>query len=313
MTIRQIIDRAYKYIFSNPEIFLQLLKYFVHEDFTDELDVNQLEQVQSEFISEEFLKRESDIVYKAKLKRGEVFIFVLLEFQSSRQKRFPLRMLNYISQFYEQYSRKHPGRLLPNVFPLLLYTGKKRWNIPCDCRDLIENNIPDNYIPSMQYYPILLNEIPEQTLLSIHSTVSAMMYLEQAGNKREFQNHIDKIAGLLLRENIVNREQFSHWVNMLFQPERKVDFVDNDRVYLKGGDKPMLVEMPKLFREEGRKEGKLEDKQSVLIRLIGRKFDLPEARTDFIKNINDTEKLDQALDVILFAETAEEVFAVLRE
>jgi predicted transposase/invertase (TIGR01784 family) len=173
MTIRQITDRAYKYIFSNPDIFMQLLKYFVHEDFISEIDPGTLEQVRGEFISEEFLKRESDIVYKARLKHGDVYIFVLLEFQSCRQKRFPLRMLNYVSQFYEQYSRKHPGKLLPDLFPLLLYTGRAYWNIPFNCRELIESNIPDKYIPAMEYYPVLLNEIPEKTLLAINSTVSA--------------------------------------------------------------------------------------------------------------------------------------------
>jgi hypothetical protein len=129
---------------------------------------------------------------------------------------------------------------------------------------------------------------------------------------RELQAHIEKIVALLEKENIINREQFSRWVNILFNPEQKVDLLDDDRVYLKGGDKQMLAEMPKLFREEGKIEGKLEDKQSVLMRQVQKKFNLSEKQTVFIKDITDIASLDEALDAILFAQTADEVFAVLR-
>ena len=58
--------------------------------------------------------------------------------------------------------------------------------------------------------------------------------------------------------------------------------------------------------------GEAKGKQTVLIRHLNRKFGLSEKKTAFIKEIADTEKLDTALDIILFAETADEVFAILK-
>ncbi len=64
MTVKQIMDKAYKFIFRNPEIFLQLLHHFIDEEFIKTISVDQLEIVEKGFISEEFIKRESDIVYR---------------------------------------------------------------------------------------------------------------------------------------------------------------------------------------------------------------------------------------------------------
>ena len=65
--------------------------------------------------------------------------------------------------------------------------------------------------------------------------------------------------------------------------------------------------------KKGLTKGKLEEKQNVLIRYLNRKFSLSEEQTAFIKEIPDTEKLNLALDTVLFAETAEEVFLALKK
>ncbi|MBN1648187.1 MAG: Rpn family recombination-promoting nuclease/putative transposase [Spirochaetales bacterium] len=316
MNIRQISDRAYKYIFRNPDIFRQLLHYFVDEDFARNIKVDQLEPVDKEFISEEFIRRESDIVYKIRYPGKEVFVFVLLEFQSSRQRRFPVRMLNYISQFYDIYSRDNPGKTLPNVFPLLLYSGKETWDIPSSVQKQIAKDIPENYIPKMDYYPVIIRDIPEQRLLEMHSTVSAMMYLEQSGSKDEFIEHVGKLTDILVNENIINKKQFGKWANMLFRPENELDVTDDDTLYLIKGEYPMLVEMGQLFKAEGRTEGKaegiLEEKQQILILLLKSKFNMTIELTEFIMSIENPILLDHALEKMLTAESPDEIINILK-
>jgi hypothetical protein len=62
---------------------------------------------------------------------------------------------------------------------------------------------------------------------------------------------------------------------------------------------------------EGKIEGKIEDKREVLIRQLDKKFRLAPGEKSRIEASVDPDKLDKALDAILFAETKEEVLREL--
>jgi hypothetical protein len=60
--------------------------------------------------------------------RTEIYIYVLLEFQSTVEYWMVLRMLNYITNFYMDWVKAHPeAKKLPVVFPILLYNGDAQW------------------------------------------------------------------------------------------------------------------------------------------------------------------------------------------
>ena len=64
--------------------------------------------------------------------------------------------------------------------------------------------------------------------------------------------------------------------------------------------------------EQGIEQGGLLNKQEVLIRQPEKKFGLSEEGRKLIKTVTDFRKLDDALDIILFAENSEEVLNCLR-
>jgi len=64
--------------------------------------------------------------------------------------------------------------------------------------------------------------------------------------------------------------------------------------------------------EKGIDEGREEEKKSVLIHLLSRKFGLLDNEEKFIKSIHDYEKLDRAIDGILFTESKDEILALLK-
>jgi predicted transposase YdaD len=63
--------------------------------------------------------------------------------------------------------------------------------------------------------------------------------------------------------------------------------------------------------EKGIEEGKLKDKQQVLIRQLTKKYSLTEQDKQHISSITDPDKLDLALDEIVVAETKEQVLKLL--
>jgi len=62
---------------------------------------------------------------------------------------------------------------------------------------------------------------------------------------------------------------------------------------------------------KGKIEGKIEGKQNSLIRQMTKKFGLTEQEIALIQSCNDQDKLDMALEEILFANTKEEVLRYL--
>jgi hypothetical protein len=83
-------------------------------------------------------------------------------------------MLRYIAELYEHLIRNHKLSRLPAVFPVMLYNGEKRWTAPEELNILIENSIPEKYIPCFRYYKIAVNEFSKDFLIKLNNTVAAL-------------------------------------------------------------------------------------------------------------------------------------------
>ena len=108
-----------------------------------EIDFDSCKKIDKSFVSKKYDKTESDIIYEVKLKNKEsVYIYILLEFQSTVDKFMAVRMLNYITNLYIDMissSRKKDNKtieMLPPVFPLLLYNGDKNWTAKTNINEL---------------------------------------------------------------------------------------------------------------------------------------------------------------------------------
>ncbi len=123
-------DSGYKNLFSNSELVRQLLTSFVNEEWINNIEFSTLERIDKSFVSDEFIERESDFIYKAKFAGKDIYIFILIEFQSTVDRFMSLRMLHYIIELYEDFVKNHRLKNLPAVFPVMLYNGEKMWRAP---------------------------------------------------------------------------------------------------------------------------------------------------------------------------------------
>lgn len=84
-------DKRYRRFFSNPLIIEELMKYFVDEKFADELDFSRMELQNTSFVNEEHKRSEADMIWKVNFKGNDVYIYLLIEFQSTVDKYMALR------------------------------------------------------------------------------------------------------------------------------------------------------------------------------------------------------------------------------
>ena len=123
-------DCGYKTLFSHPVTVEQLLRGFVRERWVDELDFKTLEKRSGSYVSDDLREREDDVVWRVKWKGAHewMYVYVLLEFQSTNDRFMGLRLLNYVTLLYQDLIKNGEvtDKLLPPVLPITLYRGEEK-------------------------------------------------------------------------------------------------------------------------------------------------------------------------------------------
>ncbi len=208
-------DKSYKYLLSNPLIFQELMESFVHMDWVKEVDFKKAKKLSSSFVSEQFKKQESDLIYELKFKRKTIFLYVLIEFQSTVDPFIALRMLKYLLEFYQHLIHNKKLKKLPPVFPILLYNGNKKWTAKQNIFDLIDTP-PElakikPYLPHFKYFKIIENEFSDKLLEDMSNIISTIFLLEKKDHKH-LQEFIKSISDKLKSENINAMQTFLIWL-----------------------------------------------------------------------------------------------------
>ncbi|TVQ21177.1 MAG: hypothetical protein EA382_13990, partial [Spirochaetaceae bacterium] len=227
------------------------------------LDFSTLERVNSTFVSEEFARRESDVIWKLLVRGRPVYLYLLIEFQSSVDPLMALRFLRYIAELYGSLVAEGQEPPLPAVFPLLLYTGDSQWTAARSTGDMIRPEIPEAFIPQLSYYPILVNEIATETLLRIHNAVAAVFYVENADPQKLAQT-LDELMAILSDEAPEQFEVFGRWFsNYLAGTAGEAAITEPIRSVweIKSMFATKLQEYGERLKEEAREEGRLKGRQ----------------------------------------------------
>ncbi len=157
-------DPSYKRLFFHSTLVAELLRGFLPGDWVERLDFSTLERVISSFVTADLRERHSDVIWRLRL-RGDgdrwVYLYLLLEFQSTSDPFMAVRLLTYVGLLLEDIIRRdklRPGDRLPAVLPLVLYNGGTRWRAPLRLETLFAP-VPSplrRYLPRLTY--LLLDE-----------------------------------------------------------------------------------------------------------------------------------------------------------
>ncbi len=330
-------DTGYKLLFSHPEMVEHLLRGFVDEEWVAQLDFSSLERVEGSYVSEKLKKREQDAVWRLQW-RGEdrwVYVYLLLEFQSTPDRSMALRMLTYLCLLYQDIYRQEKlgkNKKLPPVLPLVLYNGEKRWTAPTVLSELIDS-IPggiERYRPDFRYLLIDENAYIDDPLPETRNLVAALFALEQSRGPEALAPVLEALINWLsLPEHLSLRRAFSQWIRHVLLPA-KIPGVDLDAVEELSEVKDMLAQRVKDWTQEWKRqgieeglrqgleqghEGMIQRHRDVLVRLTARRFGPAAAdqTAKFLSSVTDTERLEVLTDRILDCSDADQWLALVSE
>lgn len=278
-TIHNHHDTGYKELFSYPEFVQQLIEGFAPADIAKLMDFSTLKSHSGNYITPLFEEKIEDVVWSVEVTwegvTQRVFLYILLEFQSSVDRTMPIRLLHYAACFYSELLKQKiitPGQGLPPVFPVVLYNGSERWTAPLDIFEMITPEPPDFlkiYQPHLRYYLVDEGRYTDQQLGLVQTPLSGVFSVENAGESWEtLQRAVDRIVTIIKTDP--NKERIdkviTRWIKRHLQ--RLGAEVNLEQLNSLVEDKDMLAEnlenLVQKERQQGRQEGRQEAEQRAL-------------------------------------------------
>lgn len=332
-------DNAYKLLFSEPQMVIDLLQGFVHEPWVAAVDFSTLEKMSAHYVSDDLRSREDDVIWRVKCQDEWLYVYLLLEFQSSVDYFMAVRLMTYIGLLYQDLLKQEKfgkSDKLPPVFPVVLYNGKRRWTAATELSELI-GDLPngfDKYKPSLSYLLLDEGRFSADELNPLKNLVAAVFRLENAKTRQEVVAVLDDLlVWLVAPEQERLKRTFNIWIKRVLRSSKKVTHpIDNlkdltevrtmlaetiDSWFIEreaAGIKKGIAEGIKEGMEKAKQE-RLKKEQRMLKQMVGKIFDDATAESvgTLLEQLKISDDIEQISDWIVSCETAQELLENIKQ
>jgi hypothetical protein len=315
-------DSSYKFLFSTPELVRDLIMGFVPDEWLHTLDYTTLEKVPGSYITEDFRSRADDVVWRVKVGGEWVYLYLLIEFQSTVDKYMALRMMVYQGLLYQDLIKRGEvladGRL-PPILPIVLYNGSSRWTAAKDVGELIPPvpGLVAQFKPALKYLLIDENAYSETELASLKNLVAAVFRIEHPATPET----ISILLGLL-NEWLIDRpdlrRMFAIWIRatLMRKTEYRIVLPELDDLQeLKVMLSERLEEWALGYKAEGLQQGMQQGMQQgealALQKLLTKRFGVIPVVISGLISSAPPEQIEVWLDQVLDARSLDELFGPL--
>ncbi|HGJ5883760.1 Rpn family recombination-promoting nuclease/putative transposase [Arsenophonus sp.] len=283
-------DAVFKQFLSEKETAKDFFDIWLPDQIKALCDLESLKVESGSFIDANMKNYQSDIIYSVNTKKGNGYIYVLIEHQSTPDKLIAWRLMRY-SLGAMQKHLEQGNKQLPLVFPILFYCGEQsphpystHWLDCFEDRKLAE---------SIYTNPFKLADVTtlDDGEIMQHKRIALLELLQKHIRRRDMTELLDSIVKLL-SYNYYTDNQVITLFNYLIQEgnaQKPMEFITE---IAKQSEKHegALMTIAQALRQEGRQEGlqkgKLEGIQEGLIKGVekGRQQERIELAKQFLAN-----------------------------
>ena len=310
-------DHSYKLLFSHQQMVADLLRGFVHEPWVSQVDLATLEHVPGSYVSLDLREREDDIIWRLHCGDEWLYIYILLEFQSTVEEFMAVRIMTYEGLLYEDLIRNGvvaSGQLLPPVFPIVLYNGERRWTAARDIGDLI-HPAPEGlgaYRPQLRYLLLAENEYRGAQAAPLGNLVAQLFQLENARTPEQARQAVDALVPALRSPELDGlRQAFTVWLQRVMLP-RRMPGVAIPEVHDLLEVRAMLAERVREWTREWWEGGLQQGARDAILEVLEMRFEqVPADAAVAIDAIDDRERLKELHRAAIAATSLDEFMAKL--
>lgn len=335
--IEHFPDRSLRRLLQDRE-YVRWLVQIIAPDIEVFLDFSRITYQKRSFISKALQERESDVLLSVPFQEDTdaidtdaLFIYILIEHQSTVDKTMGFRLLSYMMQIWESQRREWETEKLPEnerrlqpILPILFYTGDRPWSVPVSVKTLMDvPEILERFVPSFDTLFLGVKETEAEVLTQSGHPLGWLLRVLQKEHADETE--ISEVLADAMSHIASVDEDFApqvaealrYFVQLIFHRRSRDErdaLVDIIRQHIQD-DKELeamaqttaefLIEQGKA---EGIEQGKAEGKQDAILKLLQLQFqNVPETLSREIRNIHNLLILDTLLEQAMTAQSLEEI------
>jgi predicted transposase/invertase (TIGR01784 family) len=234
--------------------------------------------------------REDDLIWRVKCQDQWLYVYLLLEFQSTVDRFMAVRLMTYIGLLYQDLLKQQTfkkSQKLPPVVPVVLYNGKKRWTAATELSELIADlpHAISHYKPNLRYLLLDEGRFSQDALNPLKNLVAAVFRLENAQTHTDIIAVVDDLLCWLKQpqQQALNR-YFTLWIKRVLRSARNLEQPIenlNDLTEVRA----MLAETVKGWASQWKAEGLAEGRQEGIVQ-GAEKTKLEIAQTMLLKGLD---------------------------
>ncbi len=330
-------DASYKSIFAQRRAVADTLRGVVR-DLVQYLDLSTLERLPASFVTEHLGQRHADMLWRIRASDETwLYLLVLLEFQSTVDRRMALRMMDYTVRVLKALGKDDLGARseYPPVLPIVIYNGERRWNAATDVRQVFAP-LPEEFLGYLPRHPYLLIELQalDPSLLPRENVLSMIARFEQARSPEQLEKLVVSLAQWIEQAGEPDLvDSFRAWITLVLaqrigrtgrtleldvrkEEEAKMTTLierarkwgqERDQQWLEKGIEKGIQR----GRREGLQQGRAEGERELVYRLVTRRFGagVAEQLIIILDSVSDLERIAAVADAVLECDTAEDFLA----
>jgi len=268
-------DSFFKSMLGKKENAIDFLQNYLPEKIIQIIDLNYLEIRKDTFVEKELQAYFSDLLYKTKLKRSNLYLYFLFEHKSYPDKLVAFQLLKYMVRIWEKEIKNNKKlKKMPSIIPYIFYHGKRKWNIGLKLSDVINHEEEiKNYIPNFEY---ILNDLSQYNDDDIKGNViiKIMNLIMKHIFDKEPETALRKIFSLfhLIKEQKTGLELLEMVLRYIIHTTeinlKKIKKLVEEEQIEKGGD--VVMTTAEKLKQEGRQEGILKGKLETARKMIAK-------------------------------------------
>ena len=312
-------DHLFRYVFSNPEHARGELEHLLPDELSKRIDWDTLAPLPADFIPEDLRELQADLLFSVKLGKRDIFLYLLLEHQSSNDHWLVLRLLIYITEIAKRFRKQKPeATKLPAIVPLVVHHSNTGWTAPQRFSDLLDLSQDEKHLlsPYLLDFSFLLDDLSKtqsEELKARSASELARLALYMLKNSRSSQNILENlVAWTDIATDVLEATNgvaaLAAILNYIMQVTKMpIEQVEEATKKLGPKAEKAFISTADILIAKGKAEGKAE----VVLRMLQLKFGSLSSSAEQSIQSATSDQLDKLVELIVNEDSLDKILSSL--
>lgn len=285
-------DVFVKKAMSDKNVAKEFFEANLPQDILSQVDLSTLKQEKENYFDNTLGNGIVDLIYSVNFGLDKGYLIALVEHQSTQDYKMPLRIMKYVLRICDDYLKKNKGGKIPLIYPILFYSGQKKYTAPLSLYSLFANSERAkefltkpiqlvessnfqkddirgrNYAGLMMYF---MSKIRERDIFPfLHEVIESITKISEDGDIAYIESILYYILDKADSEKVDGI--FSEFKKAVTIEHSEVIMTIAERLEQRGVLKGKEVGI-QIGIEKGREEGKLFEKKQIAVNMLLKKLD----------------------------------------